>query len=132
MAFLKDYEIFALLCRIGDEEVDHPNDWDSEVEDILETDSEQPTDASSDSDDERLRTSNICRGYRINSSDSSNNEQLTKQMTSDKRQQTAHIIFPSTNILRGKNGHKLSAQPFEARNSRAVEKHSPHYSRTQE
>ncbi|CAG4999261.1 unnamed protein product [Parnassius apollo] len=81
MASLNEDDIYAILSKVGDEEeVVPPNDLDSEVEDILETDSEEPTDPSSDSDDEPLRASNISRRRRINSNDSSDNARPTKQM----------------------------------------------------
>lgn len=127
MAFLKDDEIGAILSRVdNEEEVDLPNDLDSEVEDILETVSEHPTDVSSDSDDELLRASNIRRRRRIYSSDSSDNERPTEQIRSGEQQQAAEIISPSTNNLRGKNGHKWSAQPSEARTSRTQSRNIVH------
>ncbi|CAG5015045.1 unnamed protein product [Parnassius apollo] len=127
MTSLNEDEIYAILSRVGDEEeAVPPNDLDSEVEDILETDSEQPTDASTDSDDEPLRVSNISRRRRINSSDSSDNTRPTEEISSGERQQAAQIIFPSNNNLKGKNGHKWSAQPSEARTSRTQSRNIVH------
>ncbi|CAG5016383.1 unnamed protein product [Parnassius apollo] len=127
MTSLNEDEIYAILSRVGDEEEAVPlNDLDSEVEDILETDSEQPTDASSDSNDEPLRASNISRRRRINSSDLSDRARLTEQISSGERKQAAQIIFPSNNNLRGKNGHKWSAQSSEARTSRTQSRNVVH------
>ncbi|CAH2108113.1 unnamed protein product [Euphydryas editha] len=125
MASLKDDEISAILSRVDDEEeVDPPNDLDSEVEDILEIDSEQPTDSSSDSDDEPLRAPNMCRRRRIHSSDSSDNERLSEHIRSGEQQQAAQVISPSTNkrtqsrnivhIIQGpKNEAKNAMTPLE-------------------
>ncbi|CAG5023344.1 unnamed protein product [Parnassius apollo] len=100
MASLNEDEIYAILSRVGDEEeVVPPNYLDSEFEDILETDSEEPTDASSDSDDEPLRASNISRRRRINSTDSSDNAQPTKQMRDVPRKHKWRTLSNFSNLL---------------------------------
>ncbi|CAH0716316.1 unnamed protein product, partial [Brenthis ino] len=72
MASLNDEQICAILFIVVDEgDTDPQDDLESDVEDILEADSEQPTDDSIDSDDEPHRTSNILYRRRIISSDSS-------------------------------------------------------------
>lgn len=131
MTALSDEEIFRILHSTEDDDDDLlPDDLDSEVEDILETECEQPTDVSSDSDDEPLQTAclrrRVCR--RINSSDSPNSEQRhhNEQANSGDRQSGAQIIIAPTNNLRGKNGHKWSAISPEASSSRTQARNIVH------
>lgn len=108
------------------------DDLNSEVEDILEFESDHRTDVSSDSGYEPIRISMLSRRrrHRKNVSESSNDGQLlhSEDVGSNEQQLAVQLIMPLTNNLKGRAAHKWRRRSLHFQD--AVKYHS-YYSRTQ-